>query len=117
MKARFLIPFLLLVAVVGTAACSSTIVPQPVVATQASWDGGQQNSGVIAVADGYIIVTATARARYNALIETYGKEFSPALVKDYGVTADGENFKVTSEAVQKWALMNAWKKSGRVSAK
>lgn len=100
------------------AACTSTIVPAPVVAQQASYDGGAANSGVLQLDTTGAIITAHARDRYNALIALYGREFAPALVADAGITPlpDG-TFRITAQALTNFALMNAWRKTGKVPSK
>lgn len=94
--------------------CSSTVTPAPVESRQASFDQGEQNSGVLALVPGAALITPRARDRYNALVAIYGREFLPPLVSDEGVTreADG-NFRITNEALQKFILMNAWRRMGR----
>ena len=94
--------------------CSSTVTPAPVESRQASVDQGAENSGVLALVPGGALITPRARDRYNALVAIYGREFLPPLVADQGVTreADG-NFRITNEALQKFILMNAWRRMGR----
>ncbi len=98
--------------------CSSTVTPAPVESRQASFDQGEQNSGVLALVPGGALITPRARDRYNALVAIYGREFLPPLVADEGVTreADG-NFRITNEALQKFILMNAWRRMGREPGK
>lgn len=95
------------------AGCTGTVTPDPVSATQASFDGGAQTSGIITSADGGYVITARARERYNALIETYGAKWSPAIGQDYGCTPyfDGQYF-LTNEALVKFLTMNQWRKMG-----
>jgi hypothetical protein len=101
-------------------ACTSTVTPDPVAASQASYDSGGQNSGVISkVTDAQgravgWVVTARARARYNALIEVYGATlWTPPIVADYGVTpyAQGQ-WLMTNEAMAKFIAMNRKAKMG-----
>lgn len=94
--------------------CSSTIAPAPVQSQQASFDGAEQNSGVLAMIPGGAVITQRARERYNALIVRYGKEFGPPLASDHGITARSDGtYAITSEGLQKFILMNAWKRMGR----
>jgi hypothetical protein len=78
-----------------------TVTPEPVVATQASYDGAEKNSGVIASAPGGYIITTSARDRYNALISRYGKEQLPPVKTDFGLTryVDGQNYFLTKEGM------------------
>lgn len=102
-------------AVIGSTGCSSTVTPKPVATSEASFDGGEQNSGILKLVDGGAIITEHARERFNALIEIYGEEFLPAIEKDRGIRpdlSDGTYF-ITNEALQKFILMNHWRKMGR----
>ncbi len=94
--------------------CSSTVTPAPVAVQQASYEAGEQNSGVLAPVPGGALITANARARYNGLIEIYGGEFIPAIAADHGVTPEGDGtFRLTNEALQKFILMSTWRRMGR----
>lgn len=94
--------------------CSSVkkeeIVIKPkieIVDSTPSWDGNEQNSGVINfVAGKGALITPRAAARYNALIVKYGTMFIPILKEGDGLTPEGENFFLDSEHVVKFAEMN-----------
>ena len=97
----------------GLTACTVTpkILPP---AEQPSWDGNVQNSGLIRFSDdGSAVITPHARDRYNTLIDTYGKRFTPALHPDDGVTRlpDG-TYSITAQHLSYFAQMNNWKRSG-----
>jgi hypothetical protein len=95
--------------------CNSTVAPAPVESRQASYDHGEQNSGILSLVPGGALITPRARERYNALIAIYRREFSPALVADQGVSPEAAgNFRITNEALQKFILMNSWKRMGRI---
>ena len=88
--------------------CASTVTPDRVDATQASWDGGQQNSGFLGfLPDQSGHITAHARDRYNVLVSIYGKDFLPPLHKDDGLTAlaDG-TYSIDREHLGHFMLMN-----------
>src|SRR4051794_36740135 len=72
--------------------CTSTVRPVVVQARQPSWDGHQQNSGVIGIdtADNRIL-TPHARDRYNELMEAYGKAFRPEVHANDGITPTETN--------------------------
>jgi len=73
---------------VGVSGCTTTITPDAVHATQASFDSGVQNSGFIGFfADGSGHLTPRARDRYNLLVSIYGKEYLPPLKRDSGIAA------------------------------
>lgn len=97
--------------------CTTTVTPKIPHAAQASFDGDQQNSGFLGKdALGFEIITAHARDRYNGLIETYGRGFSPALKPDDGVTPNPDSpgtFRIDREHLIKFATMNRWRREGR----
>lgn len=126
---RNMVAVILVTVVLGALAlmfigCSSTVVPAPIAAAQASYDEGEQNSGILALVDGGALITARARERYNALILDYGREFAPPLELGHGVstsmrtTEDGRAaYFISNEALQKFILMNAWRRMGREPGK
>jgi len=99
----------------------STVAPKPVKPAQASFDavpdakGNNQNSGVLGFTNHEVIITATARARYNALSEKWGAKFVPPVIPpDAGLTPFG-NLKVETnlwlmdkDHLDKWATMTLW---------
>ena len=102
-------------AVCFLSSCASTRTPEPVPVRQASFDQGEQNSGLLRLVDGGAIITSHARDRFNVLALTYGDEFRPALVHDYGISALADDtFQISNEALQKFILMNAWMRMGRL---
>ena len=75
-----------------------TVVQSPVRSNEASFDGNEQNSGVISkVSDGFV-VSANFRDRYNILIETYSNTklqdgtplFIPNIKKDFGIKPNND---------------------------
>lgn len=97
-------------------ACTSTITPDRVTSEAASFDGNEQNSGVIAATPAGYIVTPHFVARYNALAKIYGDRFQPALLPDAGVTALLSNppqLVIDREHMVKFLEMNAWNKMGK----
>ncbi len=101
-----LIPFAL-------AGCNSTASPAIVESHQASFDQGEQNSGILSLVPEGAIITAHAHDRYNALVLTYGREFLPEIRRDYGVTPHDADYLINREALQKFVLMNTWHRMGR----
>jgi len=93
--------------------CATTVIPRPVEALEAGWDGGSQTSGMLlSTATGYV-VTGTFRARYNLLVATYGRDFAPPLERDAGLTAAGEDrWLITKEGMQHMIEMTAWRRAG-----
>ena len=94
---------------VALAGC--TVTPPTVNSPAYSWDGTNQNSGVIGFVGNQIEVTPHWRARFNSMAAIYGKKFSPPLTADYGVSATATNtFLVTPEAFRDFVEMNRWRK-------
>jgi hypothetical protein len=108
------------------AACATvdTVVPDYAVPEVASIDPATPaqyplaTSGYLAtLPDGSGIVTDTAVARYNALTELYGPEFTPPLKPGDGISAyrdvhGNELHRMTAAAVLAYAKMKRWHKNG-----
>lgn len=109
MRANSLI--LVLVLLTG---CFGTVKPVKVMPDQASFDGTNQNSGVISYdkINRIGVVTAGWRLRYNFLVQDYGKKFTPWLVDDYGLITrpDGTCY-ATAEALVNMGKMELWKRN------
>lgn len=107
----------MLLAVLLCAGCFSTIVPPPVKPIAASYDNGERNSGFYGFVTNngvaYGIISPHARDRYNALIATYGKKFSPRIKEDYGIIDNNTNYLITLEGLSDFAIMNQWRKNGQ----
>jgi hypothetical protein len=95
-------------------ACTCTVTPQPVVPTEAGFDGDTQDSGIVRClrdARGAVVgwvVTARARDHYNALLDKYGAVmWLPPAGRDYGVCerADGM-FDMSDEAMTMFVAMS-----------
>ena len=94
----------------------TTVTPAIVESPHASWDGTNQNSGFIRWVGDCEEGTPHLRARYNAMIATYGKRFAPPITEDYGITATVSNTYIfTPEAIQKFTKMNRWRKLDAVT--
>lgn len=109
-KFRYLLPVLAFhFLVVG---CTSTIVPHAVESTQASFDANVQNSGFLGFEiGGGAKITSSARGRYNALIEIYGRDAK--LVKDQGLSPNSDgSWSITKECLVKFLEMSDWKRAG-----
>jgi hypothetical protein len=94
---------------------TSTVVPEPVVSTATSFDGTNQNSGLICfTTNGTAILTPHARDRYNLLIARYGTNFIPSLTNDAGIVPTLTNtYEIDAEHLADFCSMNRWKKSGK----
>lgn len=90
-----------------------TVSPDQVHARVASFDGGAQNSGVIAaLPGGQFSVTAHWRDRFNALVTVYGANFVPHITADFGITAAANGtYIATAQAVADFGKMNLLYKS------
>lgn len=97
----------------------TTVVPTPaVVPASASFDGAEQNSGIVGVQpDGLFIVTSHLRDRYNALVAVYGREFAPPLSSDSGLSPVGpfDRWTMTPQAMADFATMVQWRRMGRAA--
>ncbi len=100
--------FLLLVLLLG---CSTTRSVQK--DSSASYDKGVKNSGVISttVDKTGFVVTERFVARYNSLVEKYGKQFNPPVKKNAGVISYKDNYVIDNEHMVKMAKMNTWEKN------
>ncbi len=92
----------------------STVTPKPVAATQASYDGNEANSGILGfMADASVHITENARARYNDLIDVYGRDFDPPLRHDSGVTQlPDHTYTIDRQHAVDFEVMAAKKRSG-----
>lgn len=100
---------LLLAVAIG---CAGTVTPRAAVRGEASWDGTNQNSGVICLTNGGALITGHARERYNALVGAYGARFAPALGMDAGIQPieGGGAFWIDAEHLAAWAAMSRWRR-------
>lgn len=95
--------------------CSAvaTVTPDRVISREASFDGNEQNSGVVASTPTGFVVTAHFRERYNALIAVYGGDFAPALKPDEGIAPMGDRrWLIDKQHMVQFLTMNAWRKAG-----
>jgi hypothetical protein len=86
-------------------------VKESVVTEVISFDGNEQNGGIIDFMPnlGWII-TPNAAKKYVNLIELYGKIFLPPLEGHGGLEPFGKNFLLSQEKMIKFAQMNQrWK--------
>ena len=98
-------------AVIFVTACG-TVAPKPAKSSQASFDQGGQNSGILASAapDGFW-VTSHLVDRYNALIAIYGGKFAPPLTPYQGIYRTPTNtFIMGNMAMEHFISMNRWHK-------
>lgn len=94
-----------------------TILPAPAPQEQqASFDGEQQNSGIIDYIPsvGYII-TKNAKERYQSLVAIYGSSSLPLVLADSGISKykKTDKFVMSSEAMTNFAIFSEKSKSGR----
>lgn len=89
----------------------TTVTPRTVNSSAYSFDGTNQNSGIIGFVGEQPEVTPHWRDRYNGMILVYAKRFLPPLVPDYGLTLTATNtFLVAPEAYRDFVKMNRWRK-------
>ncbi len=109
-------------AVIAFAGCTGTVTPERVHSAQASFDGADQNSGILKLLPHGAVVTPKFRDRYNALAKTYSRRFAPPLRRDHGLRAVpgrdhgfpelAEVWEIDNEHLVKMLEMNAWRKMG-----
>lgn len=89
-----------------------TVTPKAIRIGAPSWDGSQQNSGLLGQLDDRSgVITAHGRDRYNALVDVYGSKFVPTVTRDAGVTAfTNGTWRIDPEHLVKFATMNRWRK-------
>lgn len=93
--------------------CAGKIAPEVVRAQEASYDGNEQNSGVILSVPSGFLVTGHFRIRYNALILLYGGDFKPVLKPDQDIAPAGEDrWLISKQGMVNFLEMNTWRKSG-----
>lgn len=96
-----------------TMTACGTLAPAVVPSHVASFDGNEQNSGIVSGnASGYI-VTGNFRDRYNSLVVIYGKDFLTPLRADYGLSFVAEGrWLIDREHLAKFLEMTAWHRAG-----
>lgn len=75
-----------------------TYIPQPIVETQPSWDGVEQNSGLIDFIEGKgFLITKSAAERYTALTAKFGKTLTPNINPGEGLIPYEDKFLLSPE--------------------
>ncbi len=85
-----------------------TIVPPPIVEVQPSFDGEEQNSGIIDYIEGKgFLITSNAAARYTELTKRFGAESIPPISEGQGLEkqVDG-NFILPASFMVEFAMMS-----------
>lgn len=80
-----------------------------------SWDGNEQNSGLIDFIDGKgYLITPHAAQRYLGLVKEYGGDYSPPLTGSEGLSKeeDDPNYILDSQHMVEFIAMNQKKKAG-----
>lgn len=88
----------------------------PKVEEQASFDGNQQNSGIINFDEqsGGYIVTKTAKERYQNLVDIYGSTMVPPVLRDSGISVyqETDKYLMSAEAMSNFIILTQKKKGG-----
>ena len=104
--------FAVIVALI-VSSCATTVTPGPVESTQASFDGNEQNSGIIMSTPSGYVVTDNFRLRYNRLIATYGADLATPATVDAGIAPIGpDRWLITKQRMIDFLEMNAWRRAG-----
>ncbi len=103
---------LALIFCLALSACG-TVAPDRVTSAAASFDGNEQNSGIISAnANGYV-VTSHFRDRYNALVAIYGRDFTVPVKPDDGLQSiSGSTWLIDRQHLSQFLEMNAWSRMG-----
>lgn len=128
-------------AVLALLALGCTVTPLTVKDKQASFDGNEQNSGVLGTnqASGGYYITEKARERYNGLTEIYGGYFIPPNKQDDGINilskdalvgeviligppkktdfVETNRFLIDKEHMVRFGMMSSWKRTNRAPYK
>jgi hypothetical protein len=90
-----------------------TLAPTRVDSQAASFDGNNQDSGIIqATASGYV-VTPHFRDRYSSLVALYGRDFLPTIKDGDGITQLSKNeWLIDRQHLVQFLEMNAWLRAG-----
>ena len=80
--------------------------------TTPSWDGREQNSGIIDYTEDGILVTKNAAGRYAWLTKEYGGAHTPPIEEGMGLSEKDGKFYMTEAAMVEFMVLNANYKSG-----
>jgi hypothetical protein len=98
------------------AGCTTTVTKAPITSSQPSWDGTNQNSGIIDLDQtGALLITQHALDRYNAMILVYGNRFVPPVQVNDGVTPSPMMpgvYRMDEQHARYFNDMNLWRKAG-----
>ena len=107
-----------MVALSGCVSGCGTTAPKPVTAQRPSFDvvpdakGNNANSGGLVFTNHLLLITPTARDRYNALCVKWGKKLVPPVVPpDAGLTLQPgttNRWLIDKDHLDKWSTMNLW---------
>lgn len=92
----------------------SAVVPQPVVASTASFDGNVQNSGIVSAGAKGFHVTPHFLARYDAMLTVNGLHISPPRKAGdrEGITVEPGGYVFDAEAMNRFVELNRLRTSG-----
>ncbi len=115
---KFWTIFVVTLASLSLASCKTakpavTVIPQPVIEVQPSWDKNEQNSGILSYEKGFgFKITETAAKRYNHLVKTYGATQIPPVEVNSGIVeANGAIF-MSNEAMVNFILFTQKSRMG-----
>lgn len=92
-----------------------TVVPKVREGTISSFDGNDQNSGVIEITENGALVTPDFIQFYNALIEDYGNKTTPETPRDFGAKKlENGNYLLTLEGLSRMKELQIIKDRNRI---
>lgn len=90
-----------------------TVIPKTPQPAVASWDGGEQNSGLLGILPDHSgIITGRAEARYAALCFQYGYKFHPPLTGGEATVYTNLTLRLDAEHLADFGIMELWKRKG-----
>lgn len=92
-----------------------TVAEYVVDESEPSYDGNEQNSGLIDYIEGKgFLITPHAAQRYLALVKEYGNDYAPPLVGSEGLSEDPDssNYILDSQHMVEFVAMSQKKKAG-----
>lgn len=99
---------------IALALCGCTVIPKTPQPAVASWDGSEQNSGLLgALPDHSAIITGHAEARYIALCAQYGYKFHPPLTGGEATPYTNLTLRLDAQHYVDFATMELWKRKAK----
>lgn len=108
-----LVSFLIGLIFIGCSVPSQTVISKPIVSTEASFDGNQNDSGLKEFDGQGFIVSQHWMNRNDSMLAKFGERFLPPVKSGdrRGVEKVGSDYRVTAEVLVRFTRMNFWRKA------